>query len=98
MACILWDAASIETINKLTRAFLWKNKKDIHGGHCLLAWDIVTLPKEQGGLELETWLSITKPSWQTWQPSCCQVGLVHIFSGWSIFSVAVKMVPPESNP
>jgi hypothetical protein len=50
MACILWDAASIETINKLTRAFLWKNKKDIHGGHCLLAWDIVTLPKEQGGL------------------------------------------------
>jgi hypothetical protein len=50
MACIQWDAASIEIINKLIRAFLWKNKKDIHGGHCLLAWEIVTMPKDQGGL------------------------------------------------
>jgi hypothetical protein len=50
MACILWDKASIEAIDRLTRAFLWKNKKDIHGGHCLIAWDVVTMPKEQGGL------------------------------------------------
>jgi hypothetical protein len=37
-------------INKLARAFLLKNKKDIHGGHCLLAWEIVIMPEEQGGL------------------------------------------------
>jgi hypothetical protein len=49
MAYIIWDKASVETIDKLTRAFLWKNKKNIHGGHCLLSWDVVTLIKEQGG-------------------------------------------------
>jgi hypothetical protein len=56
MACILWDKASIEAIDRLMRAFLWKNKKDIHGGHCLIAWDVVTMPKEQGGLGIRNLL------------------------------------------
>jgi hypothetical protein len=50
MACILWDKATVEAINKITRAFLWKNKTEIHGGHFLVAWETVILPKEQGGL------------------------------------------------
>jgi hypothetical protein len=37
MSCIPWDKASIEAIDRLTRAFLWKNKANIHGGHCLIA-------------------------------------------------------------
>jgi hypothetical protein len=29
-------------INKLLRAFFWKNKGEVTGGHCLVGWDIVT--------------------------------------------------------
>ncbi|KAM0888278.1 hypothetical protein ACQ4PT_028461 [Festuca glaucescens] len=50
MACIEWDQASIDDVDKLRRAFLWKNKEKILGGHCLVAWDIVTMPRKQGGL------------------------------------------------
>jgi hypothetical protein len=50
MACIQWDRTTTDAIDKLTRSFLWKNKKEINGGHCLLAWEVVTMPKEQGGL------------------------------------------------
>jgi hypothetical protein len=30
----------------------------------LIAWDVVTMPKEQGGLGWETFWDITKHSWQ----------------------------------
>jgi hypothetical protein len=50
MACIEWDQGSIDAVDRLRRAFLWKNKDKILGGHCLVAWDIVTMPKMQGGL------------------------------------------------
>jgi hypothetical protein len=33
MAYIPWDKASIEAIDKIMRDFLWKNNKNIHGGH-----------------------------------------------------------------
>jgi hypothetical protein len=50
MACLEWDQASFEVVDKLRRAFLWKNKDKILGGHCLVAMDIVTMPKMQVGL------------------------------------------------
>jgi hypothetical protein len=50
MACIEWDQGSIEAVDKLRRAFLWKNKEKILGGQCLVSWSIVTMPKKQGGL------------------------------------------------
>jgi hypothetical protein len=50
MACIEWDQGSIDAVDKLRRAFLWKNREKILGGHCLVAWDIVTMPRIQGGL------------------------------------------------
>ena len=30
--------------------FLWKGRKDVKGGHCLVAWPKVTRPTELGGL------------------------------------------------
>jgi hypothetical protein len=50
MACIEWDQASIEAVDKFRRAFLLKNQDKIFGGHCLVAWEFVTMPKMQGGL------------------------------------------------
>ncbi|WVZ79231.1 hypothetical protein U9M48_026835 [Paspalum notatum var. saurae] len=47
----------IKAINKLRRAFLWKGRKAINGGHWLVAWDRVQRPLDLGGLgilDLET--------------------------------------------
>lgn len=40
----------LEAANKICRGFLWKGRRDVQGGHCLMAWDQVCTPKEYGGL------------------------------------------------
>uniref|UniRef100_A0A453BP67 Reverse transcriptase domain-containing protein n=1 Tax=Aegilops tauschii subsp. strangulata TaxID=200361 RepID=A0A453BP67_AEGTS len=41
---------TIEAANKICRGFMWKGRRDVHGGHCLVAWDKVCSPEEFGGL------------------------------------------------
>jgi hypothetical protein len=39
-------------IEKILRGFLWKGRRDAQGGHCLVAWDRVCMPKGLGGLSI----------------------------------------------
>jgi len=43
-------AKALEAIDKIRRGFLWKGRKDVRGGHCLIAWPKVTRPPNLGGL------------------------------------------------
>ena len=50
---------AIRAVDKVRRGFLWKGRKDAKGGHCLVAWVKVCLPKELGGLEISDLKSLS---------------------------------------
>jgi len=43
-------ARALKSIDKIRRGFLWKGRRDVRGGHCLVAWPKVTRPWFLGGL------------------------------------------------
>jgi hypothetical protein len=40
----------IKAIGRVRRSFLWKGRKEVNGGSCLVSWDIVTRPLFLGGM------------------------------------------------
>ena len=76
-------AGTLQAIDKIRRGFLWKGRKDVRGGHCLIAWPKVTRPPELGGLGISDlqslgwalrlrwmWLQKTEPE-KPWAFFCC---------------------------
>jgi hypothetical protein len=74
----------LEELNRGFRAFFWAGKKTVHGGQCLVAWDVICSPKLYGGLGIKDlrlhgialrtrwqWLQRTDPE-RPWQ------GLPHL--------------------
>lgn len=50
----------IKAIDKIRRAFLWKGRKQINGGACLVSWEKVQRPLDLGGLGI---LNLETMSW-----------------------------------
>lgn len=45
---------ALKAIDKCRRGFLWKGRKEVRGGHCLIAWPKVARPIELGGLGISS--------------------------------------------
>ena len=89
---------ALKAIDKIRRGFLWKGRKDVNGGHCLLAWPKVARPQELGGLGISSlqqlgwalrmrwlWLQKTEPD-KPWASFAIHVHpAIHSF-----FSTAIK--------
>ncbi|KAM0833253.1 hypothetical protein ACQ4PT_064373 [Festuca glaucescens] len=41
---------TLDALHGILRGFMWKGRKDVKGGHCLVAWNKVSSPKENGGV------------------------------------------------
>ena len=50
MTCFQWPKESLQKLDALLRDFFWQGKNTVKGGKCLMAWDMVTLPRANGGL------------------------------------------------
>jgi hypothetical protein len=58
----------INKIDKIRKGFVWRGRKEINGGSCLVAWDSVTRPLKYGGLGIPNlqhmcWALQTKWLW-----------------------------------
>jgi hypothetical protein len=90
----------LEELNRGFRAFFWAGKKTVHGGQCLVAWDVICSPKRLGGLGIKDlrlhgialrtrwqWLRRTDPD-RPWQ------GLPHLKdeAAEGVFQTLAKIV------
>jgi hypothetical protein len=50
---------SIKAFDKIRRNFLWKGRREVRGGCCLIAWDKIARHLELGGLDIPNPLTMS---------------------------------------
>jgi hypothetical protein len=78
-------------IEKILRGFLWKGRKDVHGGHCLVVWDMVCMPKEFGGLGIRNLWKMNLALWARW----LWLSRVEASRSWKEFEIQVPPMVTE---
>jgi len=87
---------AIATIDKLRRAFIWSGRDEVGGGHCKVAWPVVTRPKELGGLGVSDLrrVGVTLRARWVWQdrtngrpPRTAERQVIHLFQAATICSL-----------
>jgi hypothetical protein len=73
-------------IEKILRGFLWKGRKDAHGGHYLVVWDKVCMRKE-------LWSRYSKPS----EDEPCASGTMALVESSGGFSAMERVRYPSSH-
>ncbi|KAF8701016.1 hypothetical protein HU200_033908 [Digitaria exilis] len=58
---------AIKRIDKIRRSFLWKGSQEAKGGHCLVNWRRVQLPKRLGGLGIHDLTAFNRALCLRWQ-------------------------------
>jgi hypothetical protein len=64
--CGAMSQVGTQAINKIIKAFLWKGRREVKGGHCLVGWERVCQPPDLGGLgilNLETLSCVLHMRW-----------------------------------
>ena len=100
-AMLLLDlsAKTLDELLGICRGFMWKGRKDVKGGHCVMAWNKVASPKEVRGIGIPNlkllnlalicrwaWLHRTEPS-QPWMALNIQIP----WASRAIFEAATTM-------
>jgi hypothetical protein len=88
---------ALAAIDKIRKGFLWRGRKEVRGGHCLVAWGRVCRPLELGGLVISSlnemcwallmrwlWLHKTDPE-RPWANLPIQVP----YQAWALFSTVL---------
>jgi hypothetical protein len=78
-------------IEKILRGFLWKGRKNAHGGHCLVAWDKVCMPKELGGLGIPNLRKMNLALRARW----LWLSRVEAFRPWKEFDIQIPQKVTE---
>jgi hypothetical protein len=84
-------------IDKIRRSFPWKGEENANGGHCLVNWPTVCMPKDLGGLGVPDLERFGKNGEMTqnlgWERMChakTQIISFSMLPPWSQLAMATK--------
>lgn len=77
---------ALNAMDKFRRGFMWRERREAQGGHCLLAWPKVTRPLELGGLGIHDLKSLCWALRMRW----LWLGKMKPDKPWAAFPIQVR--------